>query len=114
MFRINRSETTSRTALTSDMAYRIRYSLRARQEMLELLEYISSEYGRKKAEEIYDKIEKILIEISKMPEMCRVSQKQKDLRQCVLSKQTSIYYRIRDNCIEVVSFRPNRKDSGSI
>jgi len=88
----------------------VRYSLRARHEEIELLEYIFKEFGQKKAKEIYDRIEKIISEISKKPEMYQASKKQKGLRKCVFSKQTSIYYRIKEDCIEVVSFRPNRKN----
>lgn len=88
----------------------MRYSLRARHEEIELLEYIVQNFGRKKAKEIYEGIEKVLREISQKPEMFRASQKQIGLRKCVFSKQTSIYYRINENYIEVVSFRPNRKD----
>ncbi|WP_407692837.1 type II toxin-antitoxin system RelE/ParE family toxin [Reichenbachiella agarivorans] len=86
----------------------IRYSLRARQEEIDLLEYILENFGKAKAKEVYEKIESILHLISEMPNMYRPSNKQKGLRKCVLSKQTSMYYRIQGNCIEIVSFRPNR------
>lgn len=88
----------------------VRYSLRARHEQIELLEYIVRNFGQKKAKEIYDKIENTLDQISNMPYMYRVSKRRNGLRKCVFSKQTSIYYRIKEDYIEVVSFRPNRKD----
>lgn len=92
------------------MELKVRYSLRARHEEIELLEYVVNKFGKSKAKEIYDKIEKVLKEISIKPEMCRVSGKRKNLRKCVLSKQTSIYYRIYEEYIDVVSFRANRKN----
>ncbi|SMD45848.1 Plasmid stabilization system protein ParE [Aquiflexum balticum DSM 16537] len=92
------------------MALEVRYSLRARHEQIELLEYIVRNFGQKKAKEIYDKIENTLDQISNMPHMYRVSKRRNGLRKCVFSKQTSIYYRIKEDYIEVVSFRPNRKD----
>ena len=76
---------------------------------MELLEYIVQRFGLKKAEEIYISIEKTLDRISKTPEMYRISKRREGLRKCPCSKQTSIY-RIRQDHIEVVSFRPNRKD----
>jgi len=45
-----------------------------------------------------------------MPEMFPSSSKKKSFRKCVLSKQTSVYYQIKNEYIEVVSFRTNRKD----
>lgn len=92
------------------MSLKVRYSLRARHEEIKLLEYIVDEFGQKKAKEIYDKIEKVIDMISKMPEMYRLSNRKKGLRKCVFSKQTSIYYRINKDYIEIVSFRQNRKD----
>lgn len=38
------------------------------------------------------------------------SLKKPELRKCVFSKQTSIYYRIKEDYIEIVSFRPNGID----
>jgi len=88
----------------------IRYSLRARHEEIELLEYVLKKFGKKSAKEIYGKIEKVLEGVRNMPKAYPISKKQRGLRKCVFSKQTSVYYRIHDGHIEVVSFRPNRKN----
>lgn len=88
----------------------IRYSLRARHEEIELLEYVVRKFGQQKVKEIYVNIEKTLGRLSESPEMYRESNIRKGLRKCVFSKQTSIYYRINEDHIEIVSFRPNRKD----
>ena len=88
----------------------IRYSLRARHEEIELLEYVVRKFGQQKVKEIYVNIEKTLSRLSESPEMYRESNIRKGLRKCVFSKQTSIYYRINEDHIEIVSFRPNRKD----
>lgn len=92
------------------MKLSIRYSLRARQEEMELLDYVLQNFGQKKAKEIYLLLEKRLDQLSGSPEMYRESNKRKGLRKCVFSKQTSIYYRIKEDHIEIVSFRPNRKN----
>jgi len=92
------------------LAFEVVYSLRARQEEIELLDYIIANFGKEKAKDVYDKIERVLEQIAEMPDMYRSSKKQKGLRKCVFSKQTSIYYRVQDNQIQVVSFRPNRKN----
>jgi plasmid stabilization system protein ParE len=69
-----------------------------------------SEVWQKRAKEIYLSIENTLDLISKSPEMYRTSNRREGLRKCTFSKQTSIYYRIKEEHTEVVSFRPNRKD----
>ncbi len=88
----------------------IRYSLRARHEEIDLLDYILRDFGSKKAKEVYENIERVLSEIAQMPEMYPASRNKKGLRKCVFSKQTSIYYRVHDEHIEVISFRPNRSN----
>lgn len=82
-------------------------------EEIDLLDYIVNKFGRKSAKEVYLRIEKMLERIADMPKAFPSSKKKKGLRKCVLSKQTSIYYRIHSDYIEVVSFRPNRKNPAS-
>ena len=92
------------------MPLKVRFSNRARQEEIKLLEYILEGFGERKAKEVYDRIEHALEQISITPEMYPLSRSKSGLRKYVFSKQTSIYYRITGGYIEVVSFRPNRKD----
>jgi len=92
------------------MAFPIRYSARARMEELEMLEYVVNKFGHSKGNEVYLRIEQVLALISEMPEMYPESKSRVGLRKCVFGKQTSIYYRVNDVFIEVISFRPNRKD----
>ena len=92
------------------MALPIRYSLRARYEEMELLEYLVNRFGVATAKRVYDKVEEVLELIALYPESYPVFRKENGLRKCVFSKQTSIYYRINEDHIEIVSFRPNRKN----
>ena len=57
----------------------IRYSLRAQQEEMDLLEYVLDQFGERKAQEIYSRIEKLLEQISATPEMYKASEKRKNL-----------------------------------
>ncbi len=93
------------------MTKQVRFSLRAKQEEIELLEYIQNRFGNSKAKEVYERIEGIILKIVISPEMYPSSKKKEHLRKAVLSKQTSMYYRINENVIEIVSFRANRKNS---
>ena len=95
------------------MKLKIRYSHRAKAEEIELLEYVINRFGQQKGQEVFFRIEKILDQISKMPKMYPASNNKKGLRKCVFSKQSSIYYRIEKEYIEVISFRVNRKDPDS-
>lgn len=92
------------------MAFKIRYSIRARDEEIEILEYVLARFGQNKAKQVFERIENTLEQLSKNPEMYRKSGSRDGLRKCVFSKQTSIYYRIIGDYIEIISFRFNRKN----
>jgi hypothetical protein len=86
----------------------IGYSLRARQEEIEILEYVLNKFGQMKAKEVYEGIEQMLEKIISMPFNVPYSKKQA-LENGVLSKQTSIYYRISKDYIEVISLEITAK-----
>lgn len=50
------------------------------------------------------KIEQIKI----TPEMYEASSKRKSIRRCVIGKQTSLYYRIKKEEIEIITIQDNR------
>jgi len=72
----------------------IRYSLRARQEEIDLLEYIQVNFDPNKDKQVFDRTEIIMDQLSNNLKIYRSSSKRKGLRKCFLSEQTSIYHRI--------------------
>ena len=74
-----------------------------------MLEHLVKEFGQTKAREVYSKIESVLDQYQEC-QRCFLHHLKKSFRKCVLSKQTSVYYQIKNEYIEVVSFRTNRKD----
>ena len=95
------------------MAYFVEFSNRAIVERLKLLEDIEIRFGVKKAEEVNQKIDKVIDQIVELPLMYPASKSHQGLRKCIFSKQTSIYYRLHDNRLEIIAFRPNRVDPKS-
>jgi len=68
----------------------IRYSLRAKQEEIALIEDVLNRFGEKKANEVASKIDRIIESLSKMPKLYRASKRGNGVRKCALSKQVSI------------------------
>jgi len=87
----------------------VRYSLRAKEEQIKLLDYLLKGFGHTKTKEIYDRLEGSLSNLAKMPEIYPVSRKYKGVRKYVFSKQTSIYYRVSGNYLEIVAIRWNKQ-----
>lgn len=89
------------------MPLQIKYSRRAGNEYKQLLEYIIKNFGMAKAIMIDSIFEKILYQISANPFMYPLFHRKRNIRRCVISKQTTLYYRISGDYIELVSFRGN-------
>lgn len=89
------------------MSFQIRYSQRASLEYKEILDYVIRNFGLKKAIEIDILFEKIIFQISLNPKMYSVFNEKRKIRKCVISSQSSLYYRISGPYIELVSFREN-------
>jgi len=90
------------------MPYPVRYSIRAVAEYEQILDYIVEEFGIETAAEVDLHFEEVIDQISINPFLYPYSNKSKNLRRCVLSSQTTLYYRFKDECVELASFRGNR------
>lgn len=89
------------------MALQIRYSLKAKQEYTAIISYIIQNFGLEKAILIDGNFEKVIRQISINAEMYPIFDNRRKIRRCVLSKQTTLFYRIEGKNIELVSFRSN-------
>ncbi|TVR39277.1 MAG: type II toxin-antitoxin system RelE/ParE family toxin [Cryomorphaceae bacterium] len=92
------------------MKREIIWSARARKDYLELMGYLIEKWGLPSARKVNAHLLTILDQIAHRPEIFQRSLKHKDIRKCVLSKQTSLYYRVRKNQIELITLFDNRQN----
>jgi plasmid stabilization system protein ParE len=85
------------------------FSTRARLKLEQLLDYLETEWSVKVKLSFIAKLDNALLQISKMPESCPLSKKKKGVHKCVVNRQTSLYYRISKNEIEIITFFDNRQ-----
>ena len=90
------------------MSFKIRYSQRALKEYESILEYLILNFGLQKAIQIDSYFEQLIQQIAKNPQMYPIFDSKKGIRKCVISQQTSLYYRISGKYIELISFRGNK------
>lgn len=90
------------------MALIIKWTVRAKNDYIHILEYLHTNWTKKELQKFIDKTSKALIQIAAKPEIFPVAKK-KNVRKCVLIKQVSIYYRIKKSEIELLAFWDNRK-----
>jgi len=90
------------------MRYPVRYSTRAYTEYGNILEYVSDKFGITIAAKVDTYFEEIIDQISINPLSHPYSDKNKNLRRCVINHQTTLFYRFSGEYVELVSFRSNK------
>jgi len=96
------------------MPYPVRYSTRSSLEYEEILNYVSEQFGTAVAAQVDTYFEEVIDQIAINPKLFPYSNKKKNLRRCVISPQTTLYYRFNGECVELASFRGNRMDPGTL
>jgi len=79
-----------------------------------LLEYIENEWGLKSKRNFLVKLQRNTEKISIAPESCERSIEFADLYKCVVTKQTTFFYRIAEDAIEIVTVIDNRQNPDKI
>ncbi len=75
-----------------------------------LFEYLITKWSIKVKNEFINKLDKSISHIKEYPESFPSSEKEKGLRKCVVTKQTTLYYRFDDNKIKIVTIFDTRQD----
>ncbi|PIQ29801.1 MAG: hypothetical protein COW63_11325 [Bacteroidetes bacterium CG18_big_fil_WC_8_21_14_2_50_41_14] len=90
--------------------YRIFWSPLAEETYLKTLSRILERWTVKEAEDFDAKVESLIEKLKTHKRLCPPSDKQKNLRRCVIAPQTSLVYQINDNIIELIAFFDNRSE----
>ena len=87
---------------------RISLSERASEQLASLLDYLELEWSPQVSDNFVLKLERSLNAIQTFPEGFPASEKFTGLHKCVITSQTSAYYRIENDTIEIIAFFDNR------
>ena len=89
------------------MKYKVVWSPRAQRKHLEILQAVKENWNIEVAEKVEKMIQTKILLLEQNKELCPIS-KIKGVRKCVVSKQTSLVYRIKKNKIEIVTLINNK------
>jgi hypothetical protein len=78
--------------------------------MMSFLEYLFENWGQTVMIRVSDDISQKVSHIHKYPEHYPITIKSKNVRRCVAAPQTSVYYKIFSDRIEIQSIFDNRQD----
>jgi len=96
------------------MHRKIRLSRRAARKLESLLNYLEIEWSLKVRNDFIAKMDRTLKNNEKFPHSFPESQTVKGLRKCVISRQTTIYYKCSLNTIDIATLFDNRQNPESL
>jgi plasmid stabilization system protein ParE len=94
--------------------YRIDWSEEAINNLDSIIDYLSSKWTNREIRNFYKLLDKKLVLISKNPNLFSYSELKLNVKRCVLSKQTTIYFEVNDHNIVILTLFDNRKNPKSI
>ena len=92
------------------MSRKIKLSRRSLHKLEKLLDYLEKEWSAKVKEDFIEKFDKAVKIIQNNPLTFQKSEIVKGLHMCIISKQTTVYYRFDDECVYIVTFFDNRQN----
>jgi plasmid stabilization system protein ParE len=90
------------------------FSRNAEKSLIDLLEYLEYKWSIKVREKFISKLDKSIYLIQSEPEIFPKSQINKNQYRCVISKQTTIYYRFNAKEIMILALFDTRQDPSKI
>jgi plasmid stabilization system protein ParE len=88
--------------------------MRAMKKLDSLLVFLEAEWSAEVKHEFVLKLDKSLKQIQKLPDSFPESDKIRGLRKCVVTKQTTIFYKYSETTIDVVTIFDNRQNPKSL
>lgn len=91
--------------------YKIFWTTNALEELSATINYLKKHFSDKEINKLAQKIEDITQLISRDPELFPISE-YKDVHRVAVLRFNTMYYRVKDNQIEILSFFSNRQNPG--
>ena len=92
------------------MNYKIIWTPRAEKNFNNILAYLEEEWDDNVILDFFDKVDNVLKVISNHPEIFPEINENEKIRKCVITKQISLYYKIKDYQIDFITFWDNRQN----
>ena len=92
----------------------IKFSKHSKTQLDSLLEYLEFKFSILTKKKFVLKFDEIILIILKNPETFRKSDINKNIRKCVISKQTTLYYKFNNSEIRLLSLFDTRQNPSKI
>ncbi len=95
---------------------KISWTPKARRTYFEVIEHLEKAWTDREIQNFVKEVDHLLEQIKQNPEMFEESRKKKNVRKGLVSKQNTLYYRVRPGKkeLQLIIFWDNRKDPGNL
>ena len=90
--------------------YKLLWTNHALKELEDTISYLEEKWTDKELQNLAIKMEETLLLISHNHNLFQVSEVKKDIRRVVILTYNTLYYRVKNNQIEIISFFSNRQN----
>ncbi|MFA4851096.1 MAG: type II toxin-antitoxin system RelE/ParE family toxin [Bacteroidales bacterium] len=90
--------------------FNIVWSDEAKFNLSRIIDYFETTWSEKELRKFFQRLEKTLQLIAKNPQLFRLTNRRKNVRKCVFSRQTSIYYKFENDTLYLITLFDNRQD----
>ena len=91
------------------IGYKIFWTTNAQKELSAILEYLTIKWTSKEIKAFIERLENVLFLMSQNPEMFQVSSVKVNIRKAIISKHNTIYFRVKNKQIEILSLFANKQ-----
>jgi len=96
------------------MSYKIIWMPKAEATFNTILIYLEQHWGNTAVLNFFDKVEHLLTIISDQPELFPKINEEEKIRKCVIVKQVSLFYKIKEHQVDLIAFWDNRQNPENI
>jgi len=90
------------------------WSPSAQSDIENVTDYLMHKWGVKVVERFLYRLRKLIKQISINPKQYLLIYSKLNIRKCVITKQNTLYYRIKDRQIEIIRIFDTRQDPGKL
>ncbi len=91
------------------MALKIQWTKRAVESFDNIVNYIEENWSTNSAKTFVQKTDNLLNQIAENPDMCQQIEGM-DIKKGVITSQTSVYYRVMNEAVRLITFWDNRRN----
>jgi len=92
------------------MNYKIRWTANAYSDFSQTVVFIKERWSKKSAEDFINRVDTVLNILAIFPQLGKIIYPPKQIRAIVISKQTTLVYRIKSDNIIIINLFDNRQD----